>query len=158
MLMALRKEPGRRYASVEQFNDDLARHLNGFPVRAGKDTVRYRTGKFITRHRFGVVISALGLLLIIAFAAAMTFQQRQTFQARVRAEEERDRAELERDKATRTSAFLMDVFELADPYRTADTVTARELMENAAKQLKADPKVAPRALAPFPLDRLGDFR
>jgi hypothetical protein len=50
--MALRK--GRyRYGSVEQFANDLRRHLNGHPVTARPDTLRYRTGKFIYRHRTG---------------------------------------------------------------------------------------------------------
>ncbi len=34
VLMALRKEPQRRYASVEQFSADLQRHLDGLPVTA----------------------------------------------------------------------------------------------------------------------------
>ena len=54
LLMALRKEPERRYGSVEQFANDLRRHLQGHPVTARPDTIRYRTGKFIRRHRTGV--------------------------------------------------------------------------------------------------------
>src|SRR5205085_7078228 len=41
LLMALRKEPERRYNSVEQFAGDLRRHLNSQPVTARPDTVRY---------------------------------------------------------------------------------------------------------------------
>src|SRR6266568_1726774 len=46
VLKALRKEPQRRYASVEQFSEDIRRHLEGLPVIARKDTVAYRTSKF----------------------------------------------------------------------------------------------------------------
>ncbi len=49
LLMALRKEPDRRYSSVYQFADDLRRHLSGEPVLAHKDTVRYRVGKFVRK-------------------------------------------------------------------------------------------------------------
>jgi len=42
VLMALRKEPQRRYASVEQFASDIRRHLENLPVIARKDTARYR--------------------------------------------------------------------------------------------------------------------
>src|SRR5262245_14606819 len=42
VLMALRKEPGRRYSSVEQFSDDIRRHLEGLPVIARKATFSYR--------------------------------------------------------------------------------------------------------------------
>src|SRR4029077_4830749 len=54
VLMAMRKEPSRRYSSVGQFSADIQRHLEGLPVIARKDTVAYRTSKFVKRHPFGV--------------------------------------------------------------------------------------------------------
>ena len=45
VLMAMRKEPQRRYLSVEQFSEDIHRHLEGRPVVARKDTLGYRTEK-----------------------------------------------------------------------------------------------------------------
>ena len=45
--MALRKEPSRRYSSVGQFSEDIRRHLEGLPVIARRDTVGYRTSKFV---------------------------------------------------------------------------------------------------------------
>ncbi len=59
VLMALRKEPERRYASVERFSDDIRRHLEGKPVLARKATLGYRTGKFVARHKTGVVAAAV---------------------------------------------------------------------------------------------------
>ena len=50
MLMALRKEPDRRYQSVEQFSEDIRRHLESVPVIARRDTFGYRTAKFIRRN------------------------------------------------------------------------------------------------------------
>ena len=47
VLMALRKEPERRYQSVEQFSEDIRRYLTGCRSRARKDTFRYRAGKFV---------------------------------------------------------------------------------------------------------------
>lgn len=76
ILMALRKEPERRYASVEQFSEDIRRHLVGLPVGARQDTVRYRSGKFVRRHRWGVLASALIALLLIGGAAFSTYQAR----------------------------------------------------------------------------------
>jgi len=58
-LMALRKEPQRRYASVEQFSEDIQRSLDGRPVIARKDTFAYRSAKFIRRHKTGVAAAAL---------------------------------------------------------------------------------------------------
>src|SRR5262249_19941660 len=54
VLMALRKDPSRRYVSVEQFSEDLRRHLEDIPGPARTDAVSYRGGKFIRRHKNGV--------------------------------------------------------------------------------------------------------
>src|SRR5262249_57381903 len=43
MLMAMRKEPERRYQSVEQFSEDIRRYLEGMPVTARKDTLTDKT-------------------------------------------------------------------------------------------------------------------
>ena len=59
LLRALRKEPERRYSSVEQFADDIRRHLSGLPVQARKDTIRYRTIKFVKRNLVGVTAAPL---------------------------------------------------------------------------------------------------
>lgn len=58
LLMALRKEPERRYQSVEQFSEDIRRHLAGQTVIARPDTVTYRVQKFVRRNRMAVVLTA----------------------------------------------------------------------------------------------------
>jgi serine/threonine protein kinase/tetratricopeptide (TPR) repeat protein len=69
-LMALRKEPARRYQSVRQLGDDLQRHLDGLPVQARRDTVGYRLGKFLRRNRAPVAAAALatGVALVLGVA------------------------------------------------------------------------------------------
>jgi serine/threonine protein kinase len=64
-LMALRKEPTRRYSSVEQFSEDVRRHLEQLPVIARKDSIWYRAAKLIHRHPGGVAAAVLVLLSII---------------------------------------------------------------------------------------------
>ena len=54
VLKALSKEPVRRYASVDQFAEDVRRHLAGLPVLARHDTLGYRASKFVRRHRGAV--------------------------------------------------------------------------------------------------------
>jgi eukaryotic-like serine/threonine-protein kinase len=66
VLTALRKEPQRRYASVEQFSEDIRRHLEGLPVHARTDTFTYRSSKFIKRHATGVFAATLVTLSLIA--------------------------------------------------------------------------------------------
>jgi serine/threonine protein kinase len=51
VLMALQKEPVRRYLSVEEFSQDLQRHLQHRPVSARRGTAVYRSWKFVLRHR-----------------------------------------------------------------------------------------------------------
>jgi len=62
-LKALAKDPVRRYGSVEQFSEDVRRHLEGLPVAAREDTYWYRATKFVRRHPVGV---AAAILITIA--------------------------------------------------------------------------------------------
>jgi eukaryotic-like serine/threonine-protein kinase len=71
-LMALRKEPERRYGSVEVFAEDIRRHLEGLPVIARRGSWRYRANKFIRRHRAGVAAAAaMGLVLAAGIGATI---------------------------------------------------------------------------------------
>jgi eukaryotic-like serine/threonine-protein kinase len=65
VLMALRKEPQLRYASVEQFAEDIDVHLEGLPVRASRGTFTYRASKFVRRNKTVVAASALVLLTLV---------------------------------------------------------------------------------------------
>lgn len=106
--MALRKEPERRYASVEQLAQDLERHLEGMPVRARRDTVSYRLVKFVGRHRAGVSAAALIFLLLLGYAATVTVQRRELAL-------ERDRARAAAVKSERMKTFLVSLLESANP-------------------------------------------
>jgi len=75
-LMAVRKEPQRRYASAEQFSDDVRRYLEGRPVRARKDTVRYRATKFVSRNKVGTIAAALAVIGIAVGVVAIDRQAR----------------------------------------------------------------------------------
>jgi len=70
VLKAVRKEPQRRYASVEQFSEDIRRHLEQLPVTARKDSWSYRAGKFVRRHQVGMAATALVVLAILGGMAA----------------------------------------------------------------------------------------
>ena len=74
--MALRKEPERRYASVEQFSEDLRRYMEGYPVAARAATRGYRARKFAGRNKASVAAGALVLLTLLAGIAATAWQAR----------------------------------------------------------------------------------
>jgi serine/threonine protein kinase/tetratricopeptide (TPR) repeat protein len=86
--MALRKEPQRRYASVEQFSQDISRHLASLPVIARPDTATYRTAKFIRRHRMGVAATAAMVLLVLVGIAGTSWQARVARVERARAQQQ----------------------------------------------------------------------
>ena len=76
ILKALRKEPERRYVSVDALAEDLRRYLAGHPVLARKDTLAYRAGKFVLRHKAGTVAASLGALTLAAAAGVAITQAR----------------------------------------------------------------------------------
>jgi serine/threonine protein kinase/predicted negative regulator of RcsB-dependent stress response len=93
ILMALRKEPERRYQSVEQFSEDIRRHLELRPVLARKDTVRYRATKFIRRNKAIVAAAALVLLSLVSGMIATSWEARRARVEEAIAKAEKERAE-----------------------------------------------------------------
>jgi tetratricopeptide (TPR) repeat protein len=86
VLKALRKEPARRYASAEQFAEDIRRHLQGLPVTATPDSVPYRASKFVRRHKAGAAATVLVALAIIGGVATTLREARIAVHERARAE------------------------------------------------------------------------
>jgi len=144
VLMALRKEPARRYASVEQLAEDLRRHLESRPVLARPDTVAYRAGKFLRRHRAGVAAATLVFLALTGGILATTWQTRRAVAAGARAE--RHLAE-----AKAVSEFLVDLFQVSDPGEAlGNEVTAREILDRGAEriadELRDEPELQARLM------------
>src|ERR1019366_6666370 len=68
LLTALRKEPSRRYSSVESFSEDVRRHLENRPVSAREDSLWYRASRFVHRHPVGV---ATGVAIAVFLGGAI---------------------------------------------------------------------------------------
>jgi len=156
VLKALAKEPARRYGSVEQLAEDLRRHLDRRPVLAQRDSVWYRTSKFLHRHRTGLVAAGLvGAALIGGIATT-------AWQASV-AGRERDRAEAALEQNEDVVTFLTDLFQASDPTEAiSDTLAARELLRRGtarAEELEGQPVVQARLLDVLGriYDRLGQY-
>ncbi len=64
--MAMHREPSRRYQSVDQMADDIRRHLDGLPVLARQDSLAYRAGRYIRRHRLALSAAAVVFLSLLA--------------------------------------------------------------------------------------------
>ena len=120
LLMALRKEPARRYASVEQLANDLRNYLAGMPVQARGNSLSYRLAKFVRRRKVEIAAVALvGCALI----GALLFSMRE---ARI-VEYERQIAQQHFD-SVRTLAKTM-LFDLHDEMaKDASSLKSRELL------------------------------
>jgi serine/threonine-protein kinase len=138
LLTALRREPERRYASAAALGDDLRRHLEGRPVAARPDTIGYRAGKFLRRHRAGVAAAVLVLLALVAGLAGTTWQARRAAGEARRAEENARRAAAEALRANRVKEFLIGLFEIADPEQTGGNMPAKDLIDQAGKRLQTE--------------------
>lgn len=138
VIMAMRKEPERRYASAQQMASDIQRYLEGKPVIARRDTMSYRTTKFIRRHWLPVTAGVSTVFLILAFATTTYVQSLRIAAERDRVAQQRERAEHERVRAEEVSSFLVSLFKLSDPEENrGNQITARELLDSAARRLQA---------------------
>ncbi len=138
VMTALSKEPERRYASAEGLAHDLIRYLEGKPVQARAETLFYRTGKFVRRHRWSVAASAVIIVLLVGYAATLTIQARRILW-------ERDRAEQALARSEAVKGYLIDLFEESSPKEApGDTITAHDLLRRGvdrARTLEAQPDV-----------------
>jgi Tol biopolymer transport system component/serine/threonine protein kinase len=66
VLTAMRKEPERRYPSVDALAEDIGRHLQGLPITARRDTLVYRTVKLLERNRAAVISACVAGGLFLA--------------------------------------------------------------------------------------------
>lgn len=141
VMMAMRKESERRYQSVEQLSEDIRRYLKGRTVRARQDTVFYRASKFIRRHKFGVGVAALILMLLVGFGITMAIQAA--------------RIARERDRANQVTEFLVELFEVSSPSEArGNQVTAREILDKGAEKIARDMEDQPEVQAAL-MDTMG---
>ena len=148
VLMALRKEPDRRYASVEQLSEDLRRYLGDLPVVARPDTVVYRAGKFARRHRAALLAAALVLLALTVGGGATIWQARRALAASERAEHHLRKAELAEARAEGVTSFLEDLFEVSDPGESkGQELTASMILDRGAKKIARELGDQPAVLA-----------
>lgn len=86
VLKALRRQPADRYGTVEQFDDDLLRHLERRPVLARRGSRRYRAGRFIVRNRVPLVAGLVMTLSLVTGLVVAESQRRSAVAAQARAE------------------------------------------------------------------------
>ncbi|MEX1312064.1 MAG: tetratricopeptide repeat protein, partial [Candidatus Sulfomarinibacteraceae bacterium] len=156
VMTALRKEPERRYPSVEALAEDLRRYLAGLPVKARPDTLSYRAGKFIRRHRGAVVTTTIGIAAVLAFGVQSTVNARLAVRERDRARLAEERARIEARTADRVASFLVDLFRVADPGESRGReISVRELLDLGSARLDAELEGEPATRAKL-LEAVGE--
>jgi serine/threonine-protein kinase len=99
--------------------------LEGLPVKAQQGTFRYRSGKFMRRHKVGVAAVALVFITVLSGIAATLWQAR--------------KAKAEQTKTEQVSNFLVKIFQVSDPSTTrGNTITAREILARGAQQVNQE--------------------
>lgn len=163
VLMAIRKEPQRRYASVEQFSQDIQRHLTGLPVLARRDTLPYRGAKFVRRNRVAIAAAALVFLTLVGGIVTTTWQARRAKAQEELARTEQARAERRFNDVRRLAhSVLFDYHDAiqnlpgSTPVRAQLVRDALEYFDNLAKEANNDPSLQ-RELASAYL-RVGDIQ
>jgi eukaryotic-like serine/threonine-protein kinase len=130
-LMAIRKERNHRYQTAHDFIKDIQYYLEGKPLSAGPESLRYRTHKFIQRNKIIVgasfvvfAILIIGIILCSIFAIG---------QARARIEAQR-----QTKIAQAINDFLNeDLLKSVDPkHARGEKVTVRYILDRASEKIE----------------------
>ncbi len=128
VLKALRKDPERRYQSVEQFSEDIQRYQKGLPVSARADTLSYRASKFVERNRVAVVSAGVIVLLLVAGILGTSWQA-------VRAERQKKVAERRFAQVRELAKNVIFKYHDSIANLTGSTEVRKMLVEDATKYL-----------------------
>jgi serine/threonine-protein kinase len=140
---ALAKEPNARYASVQDFADDIQRYLERRPVLARRQTTSYRLRRFARRHRGALAGAAAVVSLIGVYVGTVLVDRARIRRALVE-------AQAGTRKAEQVTDFMLGLFEAAEGGQSLhDTVTAHLLLSRAvdrANELSGQPELKAQML------------
>ena len=163
VMAALRKERERRYQSAEQLLNDIYRYKNNLPVSARPDTIRYRSSKFVKRHKYGVAAAIAIFILLLTGIITTAWQAHIATEAKLAADEQRILAERRfnevRELARRFMFDFHDEIEHLSGSRTARELlvsTALEYLERLAHEAGDDPELLNELAAAY--IRVGDIQ
>ncbi len=125
---ALRKDPRDRYPNAAAFADDLRRYLNREPVAARPDTLAYRVGRFVARHRIPVA-SAVAAAVVLAGLTAFSLVEL----VEVRRQRDEVRAQMQRAEGFNTVVTSL----LSQKGENGRALTPEELLDRAVDEVRA---------------------
>ncbi|MDP9198695.1 MAG: serine/threonine protein kinase, partial [Pseudomonadota bacterium] len=163
VLMAMRKEPERRYTTVEQFSEDIRRHLEALPVLARRDTLAYRAGKFIRRNTATSIAAALVGLSLVGGIVATSWQAHRARTQEALAMAQMSRAEHRFNEVRQLARWVIfDYHDAIKDLSGATTIRERLVkdglayLDSLAKEAGDDPELQRELAAAY--DRVGDVR
>lgn len=154
VLKALKKEPERRYSSVEQLSEDVRRHLKGLPVLARQDTLRYRAEKFTRRNPLVVASAALTIVILLGGIIATAYQARLANIERTKAEQRFN------EVRSLANSFIFEVNEKIDesPIKARELVVTRAIdyLDKLAAESANDPGLQSELAAAY--EKVGEIQ
>ena len=155
LLKSLAKDREQRYGSASALAEDLRRYLDDQPVLAQPPSLRYRTFKFVRRHKLAVGAGAAVVTALLVGTMVAGLGLLEARRAEARAIDSQQQALEAKGIAESASGFLIELFSGADPRDNPGLdLTARELLERGEARIEnlAD---APAVQARL-LEALGD--
>jgi non-specific serine/threonine protein kinase/serine/threonine-protein kinase len=163
VLMALRKEPERRYPTVEQLSEDIRRHLESLPVLARRDTPGYRVGKFVRRHTAATAAGLLVVLSLLGGIVATSWQAHRAHTQEAIAKAEKARAERRFNEVRQLArSVLFDYHDAIKDLPGATAVRERLVrdglayLDSLSREAGGEPDLQRELAAAY--DRVGDVR
>jgi len=133
---ALEKDPNRRHASAAAFGEDIGRFSSSQPIQARPPSTMYQLKKLVERRKPLFATAAIALVLVISAAIGMAVLYVRAEANLVRALQAETSARRQATTAERTSDFLVELFDGANPERTrGETVTAKEVMDEGSRRI-----------------------
>lgn len=134
---AMKKDPQQRYTTVAAFAEDIQRHLDGLPVEAQPDSLRYRASKFVRRNRVGVAAGVAAMAALTSGLAVAMWQASVATAEAGRADREAEVARLAKSRADVEALTARFQSTRADQEASAARDAARQAEEQAARADRA---------------------
>ncbi|WP_309670254.1 serine/threonine-protein kinase [Gemmatimonas sp.] len=132
VMKAMQPDRSQRYETANALAADIRRHLANEPVTARPPSTRYRVGKFVRRHRVGVITAGVATLLVVTSGVMAAV-------GLVRARRAEQLAAREAEAAKEVADFMVNLFRQSDPnVQRRQNMTAQALLEQGIRRVSTD--------------------
>lgn len=137
IMMAIRKEPNRRYGTVSALASDVKNYLDDKPLLAMGDSSWYKLKKLLFRNPAVTLLSVAVLCFLVILPVVMYNSQQQISQQRDSEIVARKEAQQQSLIANRTKDFLVNILESASPLANqGEDISLRDVLASSERQLE----------------------